>query len=170
MWRDYVQPVSTITALILSTLALVMAQFPIGSTEAKWANIGVVIFFNVIAAGAVIYAQYHTTTKAKTQAADRRATRDQIGNFIAQGNELLAAIRDKKNDFDKVQNEINGWASKVEDFLRVKLGDSYVVRFRNTENMPLGEPIGVSQPRLGYWRGVRARVLNLDRFSGELPY
>lgn len=96
--------------------------------------------------------------------------RDQIGDFIAQGNALLAAICNKDNDFGQVTNESNGWANEVEDFLRTKLGDSYVLRFRNAANLPLGEPVGIGQQRLSYWRGVRARVLNLDRFSGELPH
>jgi hypothetical protein len=169
MWRDYVQPISTITALILSTLALVMAQFPIGSPEAKWAYITVVIIFNVIAAGAVVYSQHYTISKAKTQAADRRATRDQIGAFIGQGNAYFA-IRNDKVDFDQVTIEINGWASKVEDFLRTKLGDSYVLRFRSEADMPLGIPEGLNEQRLSYWRGVRLRVVNLERFSAELPH
>jgi hypothetical protein len=170
MWRDYVQPISTITALVLSTLALVMAQFPIGSPEAKWAYIAVVIIFNVIAAGAVVYSQYYTINKAKTEAAARRGTRDQIGVFIGQGNAYLTAIRNDKVDFDQVTIEINGWASKVEDFLRTKLGDSYVLRFRSEADMPLGIPEGLNEQRLSYWRGVRLRVVNLERFSAELPH
>jgi hypothetical protein len=53
MWRDYVQPVSTIAALTLSTLALVLAQFPVGSTKAKWIYVIIVIFFNALAAASV---------------------------------------------------------------------------------------------------------------------
>lgn len=170
MWRDYVQPISTITALLLSTLALVMAQFPIGSPRAKWAYIAVVIFFNVIAAAAVIYSQHYTINKAKTEAADRRGTRDQIGAFIDQGNAYLAAIRDDKVDFDQATKEINEWAGKVEEFLAAKLGTSYVQRFRSAANVPLGEPVGLSEQRMAYWRGVRLRVVNLERFSGELPH
>ena len=99
MWRDYVQPISTITALTLSTMALVLAQFPVGSTKAKWTYVIVVIFFNVVAAASVVYSQYYTITKARTETANKRENREQLGVHIAQGNALLVPCH---NDYDSL--------------------------------------------------------------------
>jgi hypothetical protein len=125
MWRDYIQPISTITALFLSTLALVLAQFPVGSRSAKRAYVAVVMIVNLIAAGAVIYSQYYTVTKTKSEAAQRRDTREKIGMFIDQGNALLARLRDPNSPI--ADADADKWASEVEDYLKETLGQSYVL-------------------------------------------
>jgi len=167
VWRDYVQPVSTIAALLLSTLALVLAQFPIGSVRAKWTYVAIVIVFNLVAAVSVVYSQYYTITKARTEIATRREIREQLGVFIERGNALMARLRDA--DAPLADADSNAWANEVETFLSEKLGQSYVLRFRSDTGILLGEPVGLARPHIDYWRGVRNRVYNLERFSAELP-
>lgn len=167
MWRDYIQPISTITALTLSTLALVLAQFPIGSTRAKWSYVLIVIFFNLLAATSVVYSQYYTVTKARAETATKRENREQLGEFINQGNVLLARLRDQNAPL--VDTDSNRWATNVEAFLLSKLGQSYVTRFRSDTGILLGQPTNLTSDHLSYWLGVRNRVYNLERFSAEIP-
>jgi hypothetical protein len=154
---------------VLSTLALILAQFPVGSTRAKWIYIIIVILFNFLAAAAVIYSQYYTINKAKTEASERRETREQIATFIHEGNDLLGRIRNNDIPSEETQAAANNWATQVEAFLAQRLDNSYVLRFRSAANLPLGEPVGLDEQRLSYWRGVRIRIVNLERFSSELP-
>jgi hypothetical protein len=167
MWRDYVQPVSTIAALTLSTLALVLAQFPIGSTRAKWTYVLIVIFFNLLAAASVVYSQYYTITKAHTETTTKRENRERLGEFINQGNALLARLRDQNAPL--ADTDSNGWATNVEAFLLSRLGQSYVTRFRSDTGILLGQPTNLAGDHLNYWLGVRNRVYNLERFSAEIP-
>ena len=167
MWRDYIQPISTITALALSTLALVLAQFPVGSTRAKWTYVVIVIMFNVVAAASVLYSQYYTVTKARAESAAKRANREQLGFYIAQGNALLVRLRDANAPL--ADTDSNAWATQVEAFLEEKLGPSYVIRFLSDAGILLGQPTGLPADHLNYWVGVRNRVYNLERFSAEIP-
>jgi hypothetical protein len=158
MWRDYVQPISTIAALALSTLALVLAQFPIGSTRAKWTYVLIVIFFNLVAAASVIYSQYYTITKAHKEMA-KRENREQLGKFISEGNDLLTRLRDQNAQLADADSNL--WGTNVETFLLSKLGQSYVTRFRSDTGILLGQPTNLTGDHLSYWLGVRNRVYNL---------
>jgi hypothetical protein len=167
MWHDYVQPISTITALALSTLALVLAQFPVGSKRAKWTYVVIVIIFNIVAAVSVVYSQYYTVTKARMESAAKRENREQLGIFIAEGNVLLTKLRDPQAPL--ADSDSNTWAKQVEGFLLDKLGPSYVTRFRSDTGILLGQPTNLDGAHLSYWLGVRNRVYNLERFSAEIP-
>jgi hypothetical protein len=157
----------TIVALVLSTLALVVAQFPLRSKRAKWAYVILVGIFNVAAAGSVIYATHYTLTRGAEEKTRRIALREQLGHFLAQGSQLLQQTVDKNQTLPVA--EANAWADQVETYLAATLGQSYVVRFRSAASMPSDYPMGVPEERLGLWRGIRYRVINLERFSGELP-
>jgi hypothetical protein len=167
MWRDYIQPISTITALGLSTIALVLAQFPVGSTRAKWTYVVIVIIFNLTAAASVVYSQYYTVTKARMESITKRENREQLGVFIAEGNALLTGLREPQAPL--ADTESNAWADHVESFLLKRLGPSFVTRFRSDTGILLGRPTNLDGPHLSYWLGVRNRVYNLERFSAEVP-
>ena len=52
-------------------------------------------------------------------------------------------------------------------YLRDRLGERYVTRFRKDANDLYGDTT-IAGPRMGYWRAVRNRVVNLELIAAEL--
>jgi hypothetical protein len=167
MWREYIQPVATIIALILSTMALVIANFPIESQKAKWTYVAAVTLLNLFAAGAVIYGTYHTLTKEAQEKAERIQIRKQLGTFIDTGQTVLSRITNLQDP--GYANAANEWAQNVETYLKETLDESYIARFRSDAGILAGQP-ALDQERIGYWLGVRNRIIRLQQFSAELPH
>jgi hypothetical protein len=90
-----------------------------------------------------------------------------LGAYIAQGNALLALLRDPSTTLADTASNV--WATEVEGFLTEKLAPSYVTRFRSDTGILLGQPAALTGVHLNYWLGVRNRVYNLERFSAEVP-
>jgi hypothetical protein len=79
---------------------------------------------------------------------------------------LLRKIKDPKQPLPN--QEADRWAQQAEIFLRERLGESYVTRYRADLTEMFGDA-DVAANRLGYWRAVRNRVINLQNVSAEFP-
>ena len=103
--------------------------------------------------------------RRKAQQSDRADIRERLINFVTEGRELLAQIKDAKRELPaKAADE---WALRAETYLRDRLGERYVPRFRKDANDLYGDDAAVAADRLAYWRAVRDRVVNLDAISAE---
>ena len=167
MWRDYIPPIATITALLLSTFALVVAQFPLEIASTKWAYIIFVGLLNVVAAGSVIYSTYHSITRQALEKERLAEIREQLGIFIMQGRELRLRTTDETQP--PPNREVNEWAAQVETFLLGALGSSYVIRFRSHEGLAPFFCSIASPDHSRLWSAIGTRVARLDQFSALLP-
>ena len=166
MWREYIGLVGTAVAVVNGLLAMLIAMLPVRRSVAK-RRLGVVaLVFAVGAVGAVSYSRYHTTVRQEQQQAERREIRERLQTFILEGRTLLGQIRDVQRDLPN--RSADEWAQRAELYVRGKLGERYAARFRKDVGEMYGDA-AVPAARLGYWRAVRNRIVNLEMISAEFP-
>jgi hypothetical protein len=164
MWLEHLGLVGTTVAAVNGVLAITIALMPRGSQVAK-VRIGALAF--VLGLLALIAALYpHSPSGVPQQAAAEGDVRSTLDGFIRDGTALLRQIKDPQQSLPNKQADL--WAQQAELFLRERLGEPYVVRYRAdlTEMFSESE---VPAERLGYWRAVRNRVINLQKVSAEFP-
>ena len=99
------------------------------------------------------------------QQSDRIEVSARLENFITEGRNLLGQIRDANSALPTTAAD--EWAQRAEIFLRDKLGERTIARFRKDADELYGEDANVAAPRMGYWRAVRNRIVNLELISTE---
>jgi hypothetical protein len=166
MWRELFGFVGAAVAVINGVLALAVALLPVRRSVLKLrlgvaaAVLGVVVF------GGMLVARYAMHVQQERQLSDRRDARDKLEGFIADGRALLAQISDPEKPLPN--RDADEWAQRTEIFLRERLGELAVMRFRKDVSELYGES-GVPAARLPYWRAVRNRLVNLETMTAELP-
>ena len=110
--------------------------------------------------------KHDARVQEERQQADRREIRERLETFTLEGRTLLGQIRDTQRQLPT--KPADEWAQRAEIYLRDKLGERYVARFRKDVNDMYGDA-AVPAARLGYWRAVRNRVVNLEMISAEFP-
>ena len=120
-----------------------------------------------LAIGAAFYAKYHARVQVERQQSDRAEIRNRLDNFIVEGRDLLGQIKDARRALPATTAD--EWAQRAEIYLRDKLGERYLTRFRKEANEMYGDDASVPAPRLAYWRAVRNRIVNLEAISAEFP-
>jgi hypothetical protein len=162
MWLEHLGLAGTTIAVVNGVLAIMIALMPRGSQVAK-VRIGVLaLALGVLA----IVAAFIPGPPADQLQAERRDIRDRLDGFVHDGMVLLRKIKDPKQALPN--QEADRWAQQAEIFLRERLGESYVTRYRADLTEMFGDA-DVAANRLGYWRAVRSRVINLQNVSAEFP-
>ena len=162
MWLEHLGLAGTTIAVVNGVLAIMIALMPRGSQVAK-VRIGVLALALGILA---IVAAFIPGSPADQQQAERSDIRDRLDGFVHDGMVLLRKIKDPKQALPN--QEADRWAQQAEIFLRERLGESYVTRYRADLTEVFGDA-DVAANRLGYWRAVRNRVINLQNVSAEFP-
>jgi hypothetical protein len=166
MWREYIGLVGTAVAVVNGLLAMIIALLPVRRSVAK-RRLGVVaLVFAVGAVGAMFYSKHYASVQQEQQQAERREIRERLETFILEGRTLLGQIRDTQRDLPN--RSADEWAQRAELYVRDKLGERYAARFRNDIGDMYGDA-AVPAARLGYWRAVRNRIVNLESISAEFP-
>ena len=166
MWRDYFGFVGTALAVINGLIAIVIALLPARKSVHKLRLGAFALVLGGLAVGATFYAQYHAYAQAERQRSDRGEIRKRLEGFIVEGRELLVQIRDGRRDLPTTAAD--EWAQRVEIYLRDRLGERYIARFRRDVSELYGDA-DVAAARVAYWRAVRNRVANLETISAEFP-
>lgn len=166
MWRDYFGFVGPALAVINGLLAIVIALLPVRKSVHKLRLGAFALVLGGLAVGATFYAQIHAYTQAQRARSERGDIRQRLENFIVQGRELLVQIKDARRDLPATAAD--EWAQRAEIYLRDKLGERYIARFRRDVSELFGDA-EVPAARVGYWRAVRNRVVNLEAISAEFP-
>lgn len=170
MALEYLGLAGTIIAVINALLALIIAVLPRGSQLTKMRIGAVAVALGLFAIVAALYpqddAQGAQGAQAQQQRSERREIRKQLDGFIRDGTVLLAQIKDSKQALPNKQADL--WAQQAEIYLRERLGERYVARYR-ADLADLYGDANVAHERLGYWRAVRSRVINLEKVSAEFP-
>lgn len=167
MWREYLGFVGAIVAAINGVLALIVALLPMRRSVAKLRLAVTALVLAALAIGVVVYARYHARMQQEQQQAERHEMRERIETFILEGRTLLNQIRDNNRELPTRPSD--EWAQRAEIYLRDRLGERYVPRFRKDANELYFSDAAIAPPRAGYWRAVRNRVVNLEAIMAEFP-
>jgi hypothetical protein len=125
-------------------------------TKIGFMIVGVVLGF--VAFGADKYA-------ASLERTNRKEIREQLAVFIADGNELMrqAGIETAPPP----ERAVADWKKNVEEYLKQKLGNPYVVRFRSHAG---AEPVNLTIKSVAHgslYAEVKFQVTHLERFIVE---
>lgn len=167
MWREYFGYAGTIAAVANGLIAIFVALLPTRRSVYKLRLGAAALVLGALAVGAAFYSTYHAYVQTERQQSDRAEIRKRLDSFIVEGHDLLGQIRNGRRDLP--MTAADEWAQRAEIYLRDRLGERYVPRFRKEANEMYGTDAAVAAPRLGYWRAVRDRVVNLEAISAEFP-
>ena len=156
----------TVLAVINGLIALAIALLPARWSVHKLRLGAAALVLGALAVGATVYSTYRASAEIERQQSDRAEIRKRLENFIMDGRELLAQIKDARHDLPNTAAD--EWAQRAEIYLRDKLGERYVPRFRKDASELYGDG-DVAAPRQGYYRAVRNRVVNLEAIGAEFP-
>ena len=162
--RNYATPIVATIAVINGFVALMISHIFKDNPTAKIILVAVV---GVLSVGAIVETFYSQRMIVSAKAADddrRVAVKEGIGNFIAEGNNLMTNAANEA--FPPPTDSAQAWADRVEAFLNTNLGPSYVTRFRDGTGTP---PIHFSNDAAhqNLRVGIYTRLLRLEEFSRE---
>lgn len=165
MWRDYLGFIGAALAVLNGLIATLIARLPDRRSVYKL-RLGVItLVIGAIAVGAAIYTQHTVQVRADRQQSDRIEMRKRIETFSLEGRGLLDQIKDPQRELPA--RAADEWAQRTEIFLRNKLGERYVARFRKEPGPFYTDDPAITPARLGYWRAVRNRLIALDMMGAE---
>ncbi|HWL30955.1 MAG TPA: hypothetical protein VNQ50_02385 [Xanthobacteraceae bacterium] len=164
MWRDYVAFVAPALAVANGLIAIVIALLSVRRSTAKWRLAMTALALGAIAVGTTLFLKYEAYARYERQQTERSQVRERLETFILEGRTLLAQIKDMQRDLPT--RPADEWAQRSEIYLRDQLGERYVTRFRKDVNDLYGDA-ALPTARMGYWRAVRNRVVNLETISAE---
>jgi hypothetical protein len=167
MWRQYFGFAGTLFAVINGLIAITIAVLPVRRSVYKLRLGALALVLGALAVGAAFYAKYHAYVQVERQQSDRADIRNRLDNFVVEGRDLLGQIKDARRDLPATAAD--QWAQRAEIYLRDKLGERYLTRFRKEANDMYGDDASVPAPRLAYWRAVRNRIVNLEAIGAEFP-
>ena len=165
MWREYFGFAGTLFAVINGLIAITIALLPVRRSVYKLRLGAVALALGALAVGAAFYAKYHARVQVERQQSDRAEIRNRLDNFVVEGRNLLGQIKDGRLDLPAAAAD--EWAQRAEIYLRDRLGERYLTRFRKEADEMYGDDASVPAPRLAYWRAVRNRIVNLQGISAE---
>ncbi len=167
MWREYLGYAGTAFAVVNGLIAIVIALLPVRRSVHKLRLGATALVLGALAAGATFYSHYHASVAIERQQDDRTEIRTRLDSFAQEGRGLLAQIRDLGRELPA--RAADEWAQRTELYLRDRLGERYVPRFRKEANELYGEDATISVQRVAYWRAVRDRTVNLETIAAEFP-
>lgn len=167
MWREYFGLIGTAFAVVNGLIAIVIALLPVRRSVHKLRLGATALVLAALAVGATFYSRYHAHVAVERQQDERTEIRTRLGSFAQEGRGLLAQIRDLTRELPS--RAADEWAQRAELYVRDRLGERYVPRFRKEANELYGEDATVSAQRLAYWRAVRDRTVNLETIAAEFP-
>lgn len=166
MWRELFGFAGAAMAVINGLLALAVALLPTRRSVLRLRVGALAVVLGVAALGTTLVARYTAYVQDERQLSDRRAVRERLEALLSDGRAILAQIADPQTPLPNLQAD--EWAQRVEIYLRERLGEIYVLRFRRDANEMYGDA-AVPASRLAYWRAVRNRLINLEATIAELP-
>lgn len=167
MWREYLGYAGTAVAIVNGIIAIAIALLPMRRSVLKLRLGATALALAALAISATIYSKYGVQTEAGQQQADSAEIHKSLAGFIAEGQELLRQIKDARRDLPTTKAD--EWALRAETYVRGSLGERFVPRFRQDANELYGDDATIAPPRMGYWRAVRNRVINLETIAAEFP-
>ena len=166
MWRDYVGYAAVVLAVVNGALAMLIAKLAPRRSVLRLRLGAFAVILSVRAVGATIYAAWHAGAEARRQESDRVEVRKRLENFVLEGRALLGEIGDAQRELPSRQAD--EWAQRVEIYLRDRIGEPGIVRFRREVPDLYGTEPSIGPGRMAYWKAVRNRTVNLEVISAGL--
>jgi hypothetical protein len=166
MWRESIGFAGAAIAVLNGLLAIVIALLPVRRSVAKLRLAVLALGLSLLAVVVTLGGAYYVYHREQRALADQRDIRQRLEGFISEGRTLLIQIKDPQRELPNLAAD--QWAQRAELYLRDKLGELYVARFRKEVDEMYGDA-AVPASRLAYWRAVRNRVFNLEAMAAELP-
>jgi hypothetical protein len=165
MWRDYLGWVGTILAVANGFIAITVALLPMRRSVQKLRLGALALVLAGVTVGAAFYSKVRTYAQTERIQTDRAEIRVRLASFMNEGRELLGQIRDARHEMPSARAD--QWAQRVEVYLRDRVGERYIQRFRTEVPELYGDDPAVAPDRLLYWRAVRNRVVALEAINAE---
>ena len=166
MWRESIGYIGAAIAVLNGLIAIIVALLPVRRSVIKLRLGATALVLGGLAVGAAAFSWYDARVQHERQLSDRREVRTRLEALLNDGRTLLAQIADPQKEMPN--RAADEWAQRTEFYLRDKLGEIYVVRYRKDVNEMYGDA-AVAPARLAYWRAVRNRLVNLETMVTELP-
>jgi hypothetical protein len=164
---DYGTLIAPTAAIINGFIAVVVAQFFKDRPSAKVLLVVAAGLLGVAAISATILSQRQTLATKTADKIQQKEIRETIGRFIAEGLMLILTCTD--NSTPPKWQEMDAWMSRVTQFLRDRLGDSYVTRLTSPAGAPLNVACkGADEAHNNFYRVVNTMNFRLEQFSSEL--
>jgi hypothetical protein len=145
--RDYPNLFPVVVAVLNGALAAISTNYPFKSACRKMAFIAIVLSLSVCAVLAAAFSQHLINAQKAEERAWWGLVREQLGTFIARGTALFGLTGMASQPLPTEQ--ARQWTTDTENYLSATLGNSYVIRFRDSSGIP---------------------PVVLEQFSQELPH
>jgi hypothetical protein len=166
MWRELFGFIGAAMAVINGLIALAVAILPVRRSVLKLRLGAAAAVLGLLTFGSALAVRYTVYVQEERQLAERRDARDRLEVLLADGQAILAQIRNPQVQLPN--RAADEWAQRAENVLRDRLGELAVSRFRKDVNEMYGDAT-VPADRLAYWHAVRNRLVNLEMMAAELP-
>src|SRR6201995_2992353 len=120
MWREYFGSAGTILAVVNGVLAIVIATLSERRSVYKLRLGALALLIGALAVGAAFYNKYRVYVQTERAQSDRTDTRQRLDAFIAEGRNLIAQIKDAKDELPSSAADV--WGQPTEIYLRDRLG------------------------------------------------
>lgn len=165
MWQEYFDFVSAGLAVINGLIAITIGLLPVRRSVLKLRLGAAALVLGALAVAATFYGTYRAYVQLERQQSVRAEIRKELDSFTAEGQALLEQIGAANRELPT--RAADEWAQQAEIFLRNRLGEHAVARFRREANTLYGDDSHIAAARIGYWRAVRDRVVNLEAINAE---
>jgi hypothetical protein len=114
------------------------------------------------------------TEQQQKENARRKRIRENLGNYIDDGNKILRHCEGRNLDGTPLSTQVDPWAEfadwnvKVSTYLGEVFDSSYHIRKENVEGMFIPVPASVLPQHIHTYQQVKGRITKLDEFIKEL--
>ena len=109
---------------------------------------------------------FHTVRKKRDESEAGEGVLDALGAFLAEGDELNLRCHNEKEL--PPNDEADKWDDREAEFLRERLGESYIARFRSGAGLPMGLTSIASKDHRDLSSGIKVGTARLEQFIAEL--
>jgi hypothetical protein len=165
-FADYGALVSPILAIVNGLIALVVAQFFKERPAAKIFLVASAAVLSVAAVTATVVSQRQALAIKVASDARHKEIREQLGKFIADGAQITSDCSD--NSTPPNWRALAEWVSKVSEYLKAQLGQSYAARVISAAGVPVNVACsGADEAHNKVFRVGNAINFHLEQFSSE---
>ena len=134
--------------------------------------IGLLLLYGLLRAN---YQRFHALEEELKQlrgVRERKALMAQIAAFINDGQSLKAQCFKDEENFPSLKANATNWATRLDEFLSLNLGEAYVIRVRNASGLPMEMVVRgsyvASQEERTVCGAISTRLARLEEFCKEL--
>ena len=177
MPQGFIGLISSNIAVLISILSVLIAITPPTSRFSRRFMLTIVGFLAITAIISSLLNQYFIDKEQQSVAQNRIRLQNTIGDLLEKGEEISNTLRvGPIVDLKKKENDFLSWEKSTNEFLQVKLGKAYVIRFQSCAGLvgqALPAPNNVPDPlwaeQSNYWWTANCRTYNLKQISAQIP-